>query len=436
MKRYFYLIAGLLCFAATISSCSDDDSLGKKPFVGSKIMDMKIHTAAAENEQQLKGLNPTQDAFDDKYTPDSIFLHKKGSDDVIQLPVYSYNCDNIDCEKGFRYHIDVDEDGNATIIPLDADGEQISEALQLKAGDEVYLSSWSKDEWALPDEQVSSYDEGTLYYRKKDTNVELYRSSSDYSISNLCDDNFSVQMERGCAAFNVVGLFYDSDNLITTGYDEEGNPDAYMYTFDPAKFTEEMESPLSTWYIKLMIGGESLTDAFNYSSNTSTGNTLGGYYTSGDSKLFEEGDQDQSKYLPFSIRMFGAGRVQYSAPGYYTSKGNELFTPVTGEPIKAYVLIKHWTGTGKPTDEWLLSDNGALMTEIDLHGYSNPQNNNFYTIGLLMPFKLLKQAWENAGGDAAAEAAAGSAPILSKGINNAGIRRVEFKGATVIYEVN
>ena len=113
-----------------------------------------------------------------------------------------------------------------------------------------------------------------------------------------------------------------------------------------------------------------------------------------------------------------------------------MFTPVTGEPIKAYVLIKHWTGTGKPTDEWLLSDNGALMTEIDLHGYSNPQNNNFYTIGLLMPFKLLKQAWENAGGDAAAEAAAGSAPILSKGINNAGIRRVEFKGATVIYEVN
>lgn len=169
MKRYFYLIAGLLCFAVTVSSCSDDDSFGKKPFVGSKIMDMKIHTAATENEKLLKGLNATQDAFDEYYTPDSIFLHKKGSDEVIQLPVYSYNCDNIDCDKGFRYHIDVDEDGNATIIPLDADGEQISEALQLKAGDEVYLSSWSKDEWALPDEQVSSYDEGTLYYRKKDT---------------------------------------------------------------------------------------------------------------------------------------------------------------------------------------------------------------------------------------------------------------------------
>ena len=53
-----------------------------------------------------------------------------------------------------------------------------------------------------------------------------------------------------------------------------------------------------------------------------------------------------------------------------------------------------------------------------------------------MPFKRLKEAWENAGGDAAAEAAAGSASILSKGINNAGIRRFEFKDATVIYEVN
>lgn len=128
--------------------------------------------------------------------------------------------------------------------------------------------------------------------------------------------------------------------------------------------------------------------------------------------------------------------MNYQAGGYYTSKGNELFTPVTGDSIRAYVFIKHWTGEGEPTEEWLLSDNGALATEINLHGRSCPTNNNFYTIGLLMPFKRLKQAWENAGGDAAAEAAAGSAPILSKGINNAGIRRVEFKGATVIYEVN
>ena len=436
MKRYFYLIAGLLCFAATVSSCSDDDSFGKKPFVGSKIMDMKIHTAATENEKLLKGLNATQDAFDEYYTPDSIFLHKKGSDEVIQLPVYSYNCDNIDCDKGFRYHIEVDEDGNATIIPLDADGEQISEALQLKAGDEVYLSSWSKDEWALPDEQVSSYDEGTLYYRKRDTNVELYRSSSNYSISNLCDDNFSVQMERGTAAFNVVGLFYDRSKLMVSGYDENLNPESYRYDFDMNAFADTMGSPITTWYIKVMIGGESLTDAYNYSSNTSTGDTPGGYYTSGDAKLFDEGSVDQSKYLRFTIKSFGTGRVNYQAGGYYTSKGNELFTPVTGDSIRAYVFIKHWTGEGEPTEEWLLSDNGALATDINLHGRSCPTNNNFYTIGLLMPFQLLKEAWENAGGDAAAEAAAGSASILSKGINNAGIRRFEFKDATVIYEVN
>lgn len=59
-----------------------------------------------------------------------------------------------------------------------------------------------------------------------------------------------------------------------------------------------MGSPSSTWYIKVMIGGDSFTNTFDYNTNKSTGDTSGGYYTSGDSELFTSGNKDQSMYLP------------------------------------------------------------------------------------------------------------------------------------------
>lgn len=429
MKQYFSFFASLICLAVIVSSCSDEDNTGTKPFVGSKIISMNIKAKTDKGQQHVKGITPDRGGFDNVYTPDYIYIHKKGSNDVIEVPVYRYSCDETECDKGFRYHIDVREDGSATIIPFDANDEQIeSKTLELSPGDSVYFSSWPTNDWTLPDEQISVYNEATLYYRKNDINKEIYRSVSNFSINDLTKNNNNLQIQRGCACFNVLGLFYDPKQ-------EDKFGETTTYLFNENTFQSVMGSPSSTWYIKVMIGGDSFTNTFDYNTNKSTGDTSGGYYTSGDSELFTSGNKDQSMYLPFSLEQFGQGKVNYRGAGYYTRTNNELFTPVTGEAINVYILVKHWTGEGEPSEEWLKNDNGALRTLVDLDAYSSkPTNNSFYTIGLLMDIRQFKAAWDAAGGDEASEEAAGAASIASKGLSTAGVRDFTLPDARVVFE--
>ena len=94
-------------------------------------------------------------------------------------------------------------------------------------------------------------------------------------------------------------------------------------------------------------------------------------------------------------------------------------------------MIKHWTGEGEPSDDWLLSDKGALQTEVDLGGNAGasdgryiPHNNTFYIVGLLIDINDFKNAWEAAGGDAAAATKSG------------GVREFTLEDAITIFETD
>lgn len=429
MKKYFSFITGLFCCIAIITSCSDDDNFDKKHFTGSKVVEMKLDSEKGESQTMTKGLIDDYTDFDMHYDPDYIYLHKKDSNEFVKFPVYEDNCDGKNnCEKCFRYHIDVHEDGSAVITPLNADDEPISESLTLAAGDSVYFSSEEFNVWELGNEQVVKEGENIKYHRQKDINKEMYRSSSNYSIAELTKDN-DLTIRRGCAGFNVVGLFFDNDTF-------EEDEDGYKYaTLSERTFEEVMESPYSEWYIKIVIGGDNFTDKFDFSTNKSVGINTGGFYASADSTLYSEGTVDKSNYLPLARRTYGTPRSSFRGYGYYTADGNQLFTPVTGESVDVYILIKHWTGGAEgPDDEWLLDDTGALRTKVNLSGYAAPINNNFYIIGLLIDVHQFKAAWDAAGGDAASEEAAGAASIASKGLSTAGVRDFTLPDAKVVFE--
>ena len=188
-------------------------------------------------------------------------------------------------------------------------------------------------------------------------------------------------------------------------------------------FTKIMDSTPSTWYIKIYIGGPAFTDGYDLGTQTSTGSYPGGYYSSGDSKLFEEGKLDANCYLPFSSRNFGIGDNNYYAFGYYTSQGNQLFTPITdNNEINVYILIKHWTGSGNPDEQWLLNDEGALMTKATVP--VPPLNNTFNAVGLLMDINQFKNAWLAEGGD------------LGTATKSGGVREFTLEDAITIFETD
>ena len=73
-------------------------------------------------------------------------------------------------------------------------------------------------------------------------------------------------------------------------------------------------------------------------------------------------------------------------------------------------------------EQWLASDSNALYTKVDISGYTIPENNCFYTLGLLMDIRQFKEAWE----------AANNPSPASRTAN--GMHYFELKDAKVIVE--
>lgn len=419
MKRLFPLfIIDLLFSVVMLSSCTNDDNAVTPAEPGVYTIDMAVD-AQRETSKSTRGIENNSN-FDGNYDPSTIYLHQKGGDGVLALPLYSYtNSEGQPCDKGFRYRIEVKEDNSATITPIDATDNYLETSLQLSSGAEVYFSSLESDDWTLPDEQITNSGNNTLYLRKNDINKEIYRSAADFSITDLTTSG-PVVIHRACAAFNLVGLFYDGEELGSLDEEEGG----YASLTDD-EFTEIMGSEPSTWYIKIIIGGPAFTNQYDLSSQQSTGDREGGYYSSGDSDLFEQGSEDANKYLPLTNRNYNySPDIMLQGFGYYTRTGNQLFTPVTDGEAYVYIRIKHWTGSGEPTDEWLLDDTGALQTEVDMGGTTVPANNSFHIYGLLMDIRQFQSAWESAGGDAAANATR----------STGGVRTFTLKDAKVVCE--
>lgn len=419
MKRLFPLfIIDLLFSVVMLSSCTNDDNAVTPAEPGVYTIDMAVDTQR-ETSKSTRGIENNSN-FDGNYDPDTIYLHQKDGNGVLAFPLYSYtNSEGQQCNKGFRYRIEVKDDGSATITPIDPTYNYLETSLELSSGAEVYFSSLESDDWTLPDEQITDSGDYTLYLRKNDINKEIYRSAADFSITDLTTSG-PVVIHRACAAFNLVGLFYDGEELGSLDEEEGG----YASLTDD-EFTEIMGSDPSTWYIKIIIGGPAFTNQYDLSSQQSTGDREGGYYSSGDSDLFEQGSEDANKYLPLTNRNYNySPDIMLQGFGYYTRTGNQLFTPVTGEEAHVYIRIKHWTGSGEPTDEWLLDDTGALQTEVDMGGTTVPANNSFHIYGLLMDIRQFQSAWESAGGDAAANATR----------STGGVRTFTLKDAKVVCE--
>lgn len=419
MKRLFPLfIIDLLFSVVMLSSCTNDDNAVTPAEPGVYTIDMAVD-AQRETSKSTRGIENNSN-FDGNYDPDTIYLHQKDGNGVLALPLYSYtNSEGQQCNKGFRYRIEVKDDGSATITPIDSTYNYLETSLELSSGAEVYFSSLESDDWTLPDEQIIESNDDRLYLRKNDINKEIYRSAADFSITDLTTSG-PVVIHRACAAFNLVGLFYDGEELGSLDEEEGG----YASLTDD-EFTEIMGSDPSTWYIKIIIGGPAFTNQYDLSNQQSTGDREGGYYSSGDSDLFEQGSEDANKYLPLTNRNYNySPDIMLQGFGYYTRTGNQLFTPVTGEEAHVYIRIKHWTGSGEPTDEWLLDDTGALQTEVDMGGTTVPANNSFHIYGLLMDIRQFQSAWESAGGDAAANATR----------STGGVRTFTLKDAKVVCE--
>lgn len=436
MKQLFTLLIILLGSFLSITSCKTDnistDESDKKVEPGIYYIGMNLNPI---NDLQTKGVADNNYMFDENYDDNVIYLHKKGTDESIQLPVWA--CEG--CEhKGIRYRICIQEDGSAIITPIDSNGDYVKDQqMTLTKDDECYFSSWPTNEWKIDDEQISSTSLGDenyhFFYRNQTNNKEIYRSKDDLSISSLVV-NENLVITRACAGFNLVGLLYESANPITTS-------NGKTYILEEDEFEEYMESPADEWYIKIYVGGSCYPNQYNIESNTSD-TDIKGYYSSGDAAKFETGEIDNQQYIRFSSIQYGIGSNTYMGLGYYTLMGNHLFTPVTGgEELHVYVLIKHWTeksdpegSKGSPSTDWLKSDIGALQTEIvGENGNITPTNGNFYTAGLLIDIQQFKEAWIESGGDNWTPESASA--VSTKSPSGATVRKFTLKDAKVICDV-
>ncbi len=425
MKQYLYHItySMLLCCVALFSSCTDNEENSEQVKPGVYTVEMTIETQREEAQTTTRGIVAANNDFDLNYDGDSIFLHAVGSEYKIELPVYSYNCDGETCEKGLRYRIEVLDDKSAIITPIDAGGNYDTEnTLTLSENQECYFSSWPDDVWSLDNDQFYNREGYNFYQRKNTVNVETYRSRDNFKIATLQSDNNNLVINRACAGFNAVGLFYDNDKL--SDLPSTGG----VATLTSEEFENIMGTPPSQWYIKIFIGGASYTNEYSIEDkSTITGsNEDGGYYSSGDAAVFAGGIVDKNQYLQFAEQYYGYGSHYLQAYGYYTRVGNQLFTPVTGEEVSVYILIKHWPDSGNdPDDDWLYSDTGALQTQMNITGGIRPVNNCFYILGLLMDIRQFKEAWDTAGED----------EVAATTRSSNGIREFTLKDAKVIYEV-
>lgn len=448
MKKIFSFFIICACFFISFISCTDKDDTATIEQVEPGIYYIEMDLSPMV-EFATKGVMDNNN-FDANYDPDFIYLHKIGSDEALSFPVYNNCPDTIGgtC-RGFSYRMEVDENGNATITPKNADGTYGSESITLSKDETCYFSSWPTDDWQLNENQISKEQWASdpnnpyyFYYRDKNINKEIYRSSNNLTIPDL-RSNSELNMQRACAGFNVLGLFYDINSKKINEFDGETT-----YVMNRDTFFNVMGTYPEEWYIKIYIGGTCYPDHFNIENESATSNHPNGYYSSGDADKFNNYEIDNQQFLQFTGGSYSTGQTKYQSYGYYTKaatetqSGNHLFTPVTGtSPVHIYILIKHWTGGNDGPDEnWLKSDIGALQTTIVSNGSITPSNNNFYTIGLVMDLTQFKNAWDAAGGDAgqqaAEDAASGStSTTMTRSPSGAPVREFTLKDAKIICDV-
>lgn len=417
MKQFviFYTLCSFLLLSVT--SCTDkEESIQQvvKPgtyYIGKDLSAMVPST-------QTRGVSSTNYEFDSNYDLDYIYLHNINTGNYITIPIYSCNNDETSTCQGFHYKMVVDENGDATIYPLQEDGEtETGVSLALGKNETCYFSSWESDTWALRPDQISEQrgagesESYYLFYRDKTVNKEIYRSGSGATFKNFAISDLTVNgtldITRACANISLGAIFFDKTNAVDGG-------NLTIYSTTPEAFENAMGDSYEKWYIKIYVGGQCFPSSYNIATGTKTDESVvNGYYSSGDSNKFGSGDITGKVYLAFSQRGYAQDTETFTGYGYFSEYTNTLLSPLTGsDQISAYLLIKHWTGTGTPGDAWLNSDVGALQTVISQSGVVDaPQNSTSYKIRCAIDLSVLAAAWGGEDGDDAQNALIDAAGI-------------------------
>ena len=386
MKKYIFFITSLFIFLTGTISCTNTEKFSEETKPGTYIIEKSLH--AIKDENNSRGINNSNSDFDLVYNPDSICLHIVGSENYVSMPLYPGNCNTSQECKCFRYRIDVYKDGHAEVTPiLDEQGTLSDKKLRIEAEENCYFSSVGYSIWELDQTQIYSKSNHVLYEMDPSTNDEIYRSEENYSIAKLTNSVDGLLMGRACAAFTVLGLFYDAEELNSNPDPEED----VEVTIE--EFKTIMGSDPSKWYIKIYVGGDPFVHKYNLGTMTlENSNYNHGYYSTG---TFAEGFKNNT-FLQFKRKKHGIGQYTLRCYGYYTAIDTRLFTPAlnTTEALDVYILIKHWEGEGEPSLEWLTDDSDALYTRMNITGEIYPYNNCFYTLGLLMDIRQFKKAWD------------------------------------------
>ena len=368
-------ISFLLTLCLLLFSCSENEAditpTNVEP--GTYIVGINLNTETPLSRGVDYDETENEFKFTDTYDYNFIYLHKETGDEAIQIPVY----EQIECEdgqtcKGFRYKLSVDEYGNATITPLDNDGNEIEEngTLSLKADEKVYFSSWKTQTWeneksssTVPNEESS-----VLYRRVREKNVELFRNGSAYddgpvflSIADLKDSG-QLELKRVCSGFSFLCVFTDRT-------DNEGLTRNEFYNY--------MGDYPENYYLKIYLGSSFVG---TYDISTQTG-TEQGFYATGDSYNEDYGNND---YVP--LRGEIVSNEHNAGFGYSTLEGNELIAPIdTDEGLTAYIYIIH-----KGTDGSIDADKALYYTLL----IGDVQENYFYRIGADIDIRELAAAFE------------------------------------------
>ena len=403
MKRHIlYFITSLFLFLIVAISCTKKENPFEETKPGTYTIEKMVQ--AIKEESKSRGINNSNTDFDAIYDPNYVYLHIVGSEESVYMPLYTVQCaDNTQC-KCFRYHIDILDNGDAIVTPILEDGSLSNEKLTIKQGSSCYFSSVEESVWELEDDQIYQKENHTLYRPKDDINKEVYRSIENFSIAQLTNNIDDLIMGRACAAFTVLGLFYDGDELNTNPDPEEEDVE-----ITPEEFLTIMGSEFSKWYMKIYIGGKPFVNKYNYGTmaqETSDQNdTNYGYYSTG---TFQD-ELNNHEFKPFKRKKYGLGQYTLRCYGYYTDSNSRLLTPAlnTTTALDVYILIKNWDKEGTPTPEWLADDSDALYTRMNITGDIYPYNNCFYTLGLLMDIRQFKKAWDAAQSSRASRTANG-----------------------------
>ena len=426
-------------------SCTDDKNIGEitdssQPIEpGTYIVGINLGLETP----LTKGVT-TNLTFDEVYESDVIYLHKIVDGEeakCIEIPVQTYDCQNPNvmsqCE-GFIYQIEKKDNGTITITAVDPETREPIEnrSMSVNENDSFYFSSMPTRYWSVPEDNQTSYNPPTetmassneLYKRQKESNVEIYRSVDNFEgISDLISSAGDLELERKCSGFTFSALFLDMDeNGIIPDPDEEENESRLTRS----EFEEVMRDSPDNWYVKVYIGSM-FTSKYDMQEKTGK-QDAGGFYASSDRDTYINNGTDNGLYTKFRSATNGNSQNSLRGFGYNSYSDNYLFSPTNenyAHDLILYVYIKHWTGEGDPTDDWLSSDEGAMYTQITGSDVINTtvQDGVFYECGATIDIRELYAA--AVANDLITESSTSTVNALSKSVSNGAPKKFTLHNA-------